>query len=214
MATGLVVNKPGNINNRCLTVLKRLVGNPKLGFEKGLVPQGESYTLSGPEIIIADDGHRQQKVVRFFKNYWLGVSFIFISHGGKHKLTNANIIVFKGEAFNPSKLPVLRAEWACQHHIGNGSHAQPHWHSYSNFDSQNPFNPKGEPAPTDFNPEDIPSYERTPELSKMEKFHYAMSSKWQEGDLNNHCIDFSKDSFIHWLEGCIEYTKNQLEYVG
>jgi hypothetical protein len=61
------------------------------------------------------------------RRFWLALALTFV-RDSQLRMSSASIIVFEGMASNPTKTPLLRAEW---HEWNTQSpHAQPHWHVY------------------------------------------------------------------------------------
>lgn len=149
--------------------------------------------------------------------FWLSAQLAFIFSSGAHDLEWISLTVFEGSKSDELKNPLLRAEWAPANSPQRANHAQPHWHVYvkgesflrrdrgleeSNFEQES----------TSLLEEEQPS--QTPlTVFNVDKFHFAMASEWQESGRGSHLQAFEKEKVLKWIEGCLSYIVDQLEYI-
>ena len=143
--------------------------------------------------------------------FWLALALTFV-RDTRLRLSSASIIVFEGMASNPTKTPLLRAEW---HEWNTQSvHAQPHWHVYSSalgeFVSEVPEAFLVERPVLEFGADPTLSRSQTIETSP---FHYAMSAMWHLDRSTCQERLTATASLLGWLRGCITYTREQLDYI-
>lgn len=191
------------ITDACCKALGGVVGDKHIGFnEQRLARNTVVYSMTGSETstALARETYLVIPLLRkTYASYWLGASLEFKFEEGYFKLMSVSLIVFRGEVFDPNKRPILRAEWDALTDEDISEHAQPHWHVY--YSAVN---------------EEVGLIDETFDNSEMQKskdakFHFAMGSRWYN-EINAHqekLDDINK--LINWLEGCIKYTRRQIE---
>ncbi len=128
-------------------------------------------------------------------------------------MSQASLLLFEGNWYDPEKSPLLRAEWDDSE--PNGLHAQPHWHVYpaGAGAGRHPPGIVFPMAPGD--PIDFPQARGATEKETKDKpprFHYAMAARWhQDGDSSCRCT-LSERGLLLWLGGCITYIRRQLPH--
>jgi hypothetical protein len=151
--------------------------------------------------------------------YWLGAAFELEYREGRAYLVNATVLIFQGDAMDPEKIPLLRAEWD---HVDNPEvvqHAQPHWHVYAG--RINPMIPGGD--------EGFVEEERIEEFAleapvmasdstqaqweHAQWFHFAMAASWQEDQGEPIYTQITEARLHKWLRGCISYICAEIRYL-
>ncbi|MCC6866566.1 MAG: hypothetical protein IT280_10450 [Ignavibacteria bacterium] len=151
------------------------------------------------------------KTVKFYKCFWINVSINFkekviTAKNFTYDLESVNIKIFNFE--NDISELIIRAEWT---NTLSSIHAQPHWqvHPRTEIVAQNI---------DDFN--SLLKLEQSRDLFdttksskfKIQKFHFAMASKWQDGKTDSHLNNLNDKTVKNWLDGCLCYIKQQLDY--
>lgn len=194
---------------------------------------------SGIEFATDDRGNKHH-VIRLLPKildytYWINISLTFLPkfNNSKSKVkpdifqfSGVSIRVFKGLTTD-DKEPLFRAEWDVLKDDNN--HAQPHWHIYKSFLIRNSNTSEklsfesllksnevqdfgASTEPNNFADENADLKEQQ-DWDDSTKFHFAMASQWHEKE-GKHRFDIDQDSLLCWLEGCIQYIKEQLQYVS
>jgi hypothetical protein len=209
-AVGNVAN-PKSVLDFCLPVLKDHFHTENLGFT--FAPRARRvsrYELRGLGQQIGTA--RERYSLHLLSGgtgglYWAAVVVEFRFVDPAYELINIEIVVFKGEAYEP-KLPFFRAEWHCSPADLLERHAQPHWHVYIEQ------SPRSESA---FDTEVVSEFrldEVTSEISEAQTvpFHFAMSSSWQEHGMDAHRQPVNTVLALqNWLNGCLGYIRSQLQ---
>ena len=201
------------ITSACRKGLKVVLNNPSLSFHTDALARGkQKYLLTGSGASQATIGNRNYPVLLLDtingEIFWLAIVLIFGFANRIQFLDSVSIVVVKGLAFD-SKIPILRAEWDCSDDYLNAPHGQPHWHVYpsailnSNLETEDVLEIATDPA---VNIEDYPSTRSLP------YFHFAMATRWHEGDTRVHGNLEYVDSLTGWISGCVQYTREQLMY--
>ncbi|MEA5617848.1 hypothetical protein VB711_08350 [Cronbergia sp. UHCC 0137] len=191
-------------------------------------------------VFATDDRGNKHRVIRLLPEilnyiYWINISLTFLPVFNNPKLkvkpdsfqfSGVSIRVFKG-FITDDKEPLFRAEWDVLKDDNN--HAQPHWHIDKSFLIRN-FNTSEKLSfesllksnevqdfgasiePNNF-ADDNADLKEQRDWDNSTKFHFAMASQWHEKG-GKHRFDIDKDSLFCWLEGCIQYIKEQLQYVS
>jgi len=191
------------ITDVCRRALGAVVGDRHLGFnERRRARNTFVYSMTGSETStgLARDVYPVVPLLRkTYTSYWLGTVLEFKFEEGYFRLMSASLIVFRGDAFDPNKRPILRAEWDALTDEDTSEHAQPHWHVYRSSvdeDSDVPYETSGDSEGQE---------------SQNTRFHFAMCSKWlEEADVHQEKLD-EMGKLITWLESCIRYTRRQIE---
>lgn len=149
--------------------------------------------------------------------FWLSTQLAFVFSSGAYELNWISMTVFEGERSDQVKNPLLRAEWAETDSSQRADHAQPHWHVYGrrerlmqqgggverwNFDEDSAAH-GGEEEPSQ-----IPMT-----AFNLARFHFAMASQWQDSGRGVHLQAFAEEKVLSWLDGCLSYIVDQLEYI-
>lgn len=215
---GISIDRPIDITRPSLRLLRQLLADPELAF----MGTPLSSVGSAGEIFLTSTSATQAFATRNYPavrllpkealTFWVALALTFV-RDTQLRMSSASIIVFEGMASNPTKTPLLRAEW---HEWNTQSpHAQPHWHVYSSalgeFLSEVPEAFFVEAPVREFGTDlssTVPS--QTIETSP---FHYAMSATWHvdRGACQERLTTTS--SLLGWLRGCISYTREQLDYI-
>lgn len=192
-------------------------------------------------VFATDDRGNQHRVIRLLPEilsytYWINISLTFLPILNKSKsnvkpesfqFSGVSIRVFKGLA-TEDKEPLFRAEWDVLKDDNN--HAQPHWHIYKSFltkdlDTSEKFSFESllksnevqdfgsSTEPNNFGDENADLKEQK-DWDDSTKFHFAMASQWHEKGGKHRFDIVDQDSLLCWLEGCIQYIKEQLQYVS
>lgn len=153
--------------------------------------------------------------------YWISVHFDFLKAS---KPKHISLKFFSGLNKDFIK-PIFRADFA--NNNDGSEHGQPHWHFYYWDESQNSQKDSGFEqfmesdslagalGAEDLTNEGIEAQTVLQEsLSKLNKFHFCMSSKWLENKGSIYSLDSSKHGdVIHWLKETVEYVKGQINYI-
>lgn len=215
---GIPINRPTDITRPCLKLLRELLADPQLVF----MGTALSSVGSAGEIFLTSKSATQAFASRNYPairllpkealTFWLALALTFV-RDSQLRMSSASIIVFEGMASNPTKTPLLRAEW---HEWDTESpHAQPHWHVYSSalgeFVSEVPEAFFVEPPVLEFGAD--PASVAPSQTIETSPFHYAMSARWHvdRGTCQERLTATS--SLLGWLRGCISYTREQLAYI-
>lgn len=138
--------------------------------------------------------------------FWVASSIEFKTNKNVVTVDSASVVVFSGEAYNPDKVPILRAEWD---NSTETNHAQPHWHVYtSRIDSLAADSEMFDKEPA-FEPEQDVS---TSIIEYIPKFHFAMCANWNTRDA--HCVQTIGDMHCvaDWIAHTVKYIQGQLSY--
>jgi hypothetical protein len=214
---GIRIDRPTDITRPCLQLLRGLLSDP------GLVFRGEGLSKGRPGEIYLSSGSatlgfatQSYPVVRLLPKeahtFWLALALKTV-YDRHLRLTSASIILFEGLASNPTKTPLLRAEW--HEWQTPGPHAQPHWHVYSSALGESLSDVPGaffvESLVAEFGAE--PRLKAPSQNIDISPFHYAMSATWhvEHGTCQERLRATS--ALLGWIRGCIDYTRGQLDYV-
>lgn len=143
------------------------------------------------------------------------------------KIFKENTLLPKDTALIPTEL-LLRVEWSNLKEE-EVNHAQPHWHVHSyKYDN---FLDKASPQCKDFikealreeNDSFINSYleEKSENIERSNfvkeippyKFHLAMLADWHLKNSSSNNKELTQDILKIWLPKCLEYIKEQIEYI-
>jgi hypothetical protein len=207
------------VKSRCRAALHGLLPSLRLQLQpsvkpnKGEMPKDQAFSLqiqqSGSTKQWLDKGHDVTYVLAPLSHaalpnplYWFAVKLDFSPSAGDHILTQATILILRGEG---TPQPFVRAEW--DNSEQDGKHAQPHWHIYGSH-----LEPK-EYIPAD-------PVVNTPAMGqpavKLQRIHYAMASTWHVvGDkpAKSHWKALeTDDQLASWISGCLQYLITQLIY--
>lgn len=171
------------------------------------------------------DGNFDDVVLPFVAHeqyrYWIAIHFDFLK-GSKPK--HISIKFFSG--MNKDFIqPIFRADFT-DNNTGS-THGQPHWHFYfwdeskkkqtdgdfeQFMESEGLAGTLGTDDQTDERNEAQTVLQQS--LSKINKIHFCMSSKWLENKGSIYSLESTKHGdVIHWLKETVEYVKGQINYI-
>ena len=213
---GCQVSSHSWVAQKCTGLMRDALSQQTLAFSRARTGRGwEVYELAGAWATQAE-ADRPYRVLPIFEvgsDLWLGALLCFEHRGGCCYLHDISLIIFRGEA-SGDKTPLLRAEWDAYQN-GDGGHAQPHWHVYSQIESPASqwINDAVEPETIEFGSEASGGKPEKTWADRMHSFHFAMNSQWHR-DGSSACNEpMTQDGLLNWLDGCIRYTLRELEYV-
>lgn len=218
---GIVVEDSGPLLRKCKATFGRILSQTYgLGFEKNRHAGGENeYLLTGAPLSWGTARGRYP-VFPFGqardRSFWFGASLRFSQEILQWRLSNVSLLFFQGLATDPEKEPLLRAEWD----TWESPHAQPHWHVYAPLRRELEFRPAFEQEPVrEFGIGEPPAGIKTSRNQEapawnLERFHYAMAARWHIAEIGAHSCPISEESLLRWIEGCVSYTRNQLEHIS
>ncbi|MGQ0829358.1 MAG: hypothetical protein ACT4ON_13300 [Bacteroidota bacterium] len=221
---------PDALVNPITQLLKKKLGKKDLEIDNvSSVTDLKVYSFTAGEggIYISDEENsRTEFIIPLLKApndepYWIGFSLILkkINKKPHYYLYHVGIRIYQGQVTSDQKRKVLRAEWMIDE--GTKDHAQPHWHVHNIFPKQlNELKPPKkfveEETIVDFNLENQTDINPTNTLyntDELKAFHFAMSSQWHKKASHNNILG-SQNELIQWLDGCIDYIVNQLQYIS
>jgi len=165
--------------------------------------------LSAARATRADSKDRQIPVLPYvidrsgIPTHWIAVAFTSNSETNRTVLTHGSLQVYKGEASDPKKQLLFRAEWDAAQ-MAKLRHAQPHWHFHRE---------RGEDAP----PLDLP-LQQLREVEDVQRHgewiyrhvHFPMASRFHEGE--DRCVvPSSEDHLREWATRTISYVRDELQ---
>jgi hypothetical protein len=125
--------------------------------------------------------------------------------------TGMNSAFYQGQISSQEKRKIFRAEWM----LDKGNHAQPHWHIHKSY-SEGLLMKKApqfteEDTIMEFGAEalETTSYKN----DDLKNFHFAMSSRWHKNEPHNNSLN-ELNELVQWLDGCINYINEQLNYIS
>lgn len=200
-AEAIIVEDPKEVIEPCRRVLRKAFGD--IGFsKKDLAGNVVMFSMTGSEAStgVARSTYPVVPLIRkSYATYWLGAVFQFRFEQGRFRLISASLLVFKGQAYDPIKQPMLRAEWDSLLLGDPSQHAQPHWHVYRSV-----IREELELIEAGFGASDSEELEAV-------KFHFAMCSAWYK-ESESHQEKLNEiGKLLSWLQGCISYTRRQIE---
>jgi hypothetical protein len=201
------------IASACRVALKKTVENSSLAFQIQTLARGkQAFLLTGAGSSQATVGNRNYPVLFLAvvngELFWFALVIVFGFANRIQFLESVSMVVVKGLA-NDSKVPILRAEWDCTDEHLNQIHGQPHWHVYpsailnSNLETDTILDILTDPG-TDT--------DSAPGTASLPYFHFAMATRWHEGQTSAHATLEYVDGLTEWISGCILYTREQLLY--
>jgi hypothetical protein len=207
------------VTDVCRDTIRTLINNHNIGFvSRKLARNVHKYMLVGKEASSAFA--REPYLVHSLLekgsySYWVAVILNFQFISGFYRFMSASLVIFEGVRSDSIKTVLLRAEWDCSDQGGNKIHAQPHWHVYLaavNNGQENDFEETTEVR--DFVAVDTTEVDESMSVFEAKDFHFAMAAQWhidEDHPLQENLDDVS--SLIKWLTGCINYTRDQLEFL-
>jgi hypothetical protein len=217
-ATAIVVEEPNKVTTPLLRVIRESLGDNNIGFDEVILAKGDvKFQLSGTAVkAMARDRYSVFPLLqREADLFWLGGSLIFARELANYRLKSVSLIVFKGDAIDETKTALFRAEWDSPE--PGTDHAQPHWHVYpqiidgksnvSEFDRYMKYE-------SDLNDEPVTTLDADPARDTARNFHYAMASRWHTDGISYHQQGLTNvESVVKWIEGCIDYSRKQLDWL-
>jgi|SRR5947209_4606848 len=214
------------VTRECERVLRNIFRDPALGFDKEF-PQQKMVKCglvgAGAKIAVTDKEKYTVLSVLEARStlYWIGIQleFFFIPTKDVYRLISASLVLFRGDANEPQKTPLIRAEWDWREQSGAFIHAQPHWHLYrsvlSEGAAQEELLPDEEAGERETILLDETSNVKEEEWKKASDFHFAMASTWHIDAANSPQIQINNPkNLTSWMSGCISYTIGQLRYLN
>lgn len=141
--------------------------------------------------------------------FYFGFVATFALTTRQYTLQNSSVIVFQDIGM---VTPLFRAEWDREAASdGTSEHAQPHWHFM-----QRPHHIEGivrlmsNPS-TEFAPEQ--TSELFAGLTDSGKFHFAMSTRWDQDIKPSYKQMFESDDFPKWFQSLTTYIAGQIGYL-
>jgi len=144
----------------------------------------------------------------------LGVLFSRIAQQNSFLFSGISLKVYK--PISGKIICLFRAEWD---QVKEATiHAQPHWHAhFTDFERKKDEIINGK----EFKSEEVQEFEEVIEqkvvgiedLTYFSKFHFAMSADWHNA--GKHLFRLRDEiALANWLEGCLKYIIEQLQYVS
>lgn len=214
-----LVQSPDNLAEKCSGILRNTLSASGIAFVEETLSEGVEYLSVGAGATQAIAGNRNYKVLPFHRSrdmgrFWIAVVLRFSPHMRNFHLVDISVVLFNGAAQDSEKNPLLRAEWGSTEYYESENHAQPHWHVY-------PEDPAGYFLERGFLDEAVQVDEFSPETEsrgeevverEIPSLHLAMAAAWHSGTSSAHRVPISSAKAVNWLEGCIRYMREQIEY--
>jgi len=175
------------------------------------------YVLNGPGSTGAEADQRTYETIPFFasktERFWLSALIEIEFQNRVSRLANIGLVLFRGDAGDSRKTPLLRAEWDIPNIIeGAEKHAQPHWHIYQSSIDLEEFNLEDDFGKASFILNGIQN-QYDANWNEAKKFHFAMASRWLEASRPSHQETVEIDAIPKWMERCLAYIRDQLKYL-
>lgn|GEM_PF-4297622 len=206
---GLEVESLPRFLQRCGGSIGRLL-HLQVNWVLGDVTLKEVRYLSTARATRADSKDRQIPVLPYvidrsgIPTHWIAVVFSSNSETSRTVLTHGSLQIYKGEASDPKKQLLFRAEWDAAQ-ITALRHGQPHWHFHREL---------GEDTP----PLDLPVQHLGSDVEDMPRnrewiyrhVHFPMASRFHEGE--DRCVvPSSEDHLREWATRTISYVRDELQ---
>lgn len=165
-----------------------------------------------------EDGNASEVYVyNWFGSYYLYVEIKFILGSKVPSRKRKPIIVVSQCSISISVFKLLdtkivqlfRAEWD-DFEDSHSPHPQPHWHIISDTSVSNTFDEYARYFGDDGFTSILKSEKE--QISSLNKFHFAMKGKWDEGMKHSMCMESSKQ-VSSWFVGLLQSIKTELEYI-
>ena len=220
---GIVLPNVDGLVRECKAIFRSVLQSNSLGFtEYRAVGNRTIYSLTSAEATRAEAKY-VYSVVPFITTqrdlYWLASSLEFRFQEGNYHLDSASLLIFQGEANDPRKTALLRAEWACSEADSKAVHAQPHWHIYPSrvnreIDQfQNEFFEEATVQIFEAFPNSENKEEEVSEWDRAERFHFAMAARWHDEGRDAHKQEIQTETLIKWIDGCLRYIQSQFNFL-
>jgi len=210
---------PNKFLSRCGKAVCDAIGRPRNSFDHcdDLANKRKCYILNGPLSTQAEADKRSYKTVPFFESeterFWLSALVEIEFQCKVSRLAKIGLLLFRGDATDTEKFPLLRAEWDIPGVIEGGEiHAQPHWHIYQSSVDIETFKSEDDFERSSFASKGIPA-KYDSEWDEAKKFHFAMASRWLEKSRASHQELVVIDLIPKWMERCLTYIRGQLDYL-
>lgn len=215
----IIVDDPSEVTLPCLKVLRALLRDNSVAFQETPLANNEvKFGLTGSSVqAIARDKYSVFLLLSVRAElFWLGTTLIFRRELGRYRLLSVSLVIFKGDSFDEKKTPLLRAEWDNPDPASTTEHAQPHWHVYPRLINRGSSNPQVVEVgvfQSLLSNTDVAHSEDDLDWPTSANFHYAMASTWQAEA--NGCQEKLNElrRLLGWLNGCITYSRNQLNFL-
>jgi hypothetical protein len=166
-------------------------------------------------------------VVENDRVYWAGAELQFRWENADLRFHSMSLLFFSGVLNQEPKAPVIRAEWECAPDPP-GPHAQPHWHVYLATVATPPrfvhhfWDPSGNVIGRVMDEAARPDEEDEARVASQDqgalmRFHLAMGARWHAAHAardDRHYEGPTGEGVARWIEGCVAYTRTQLQYVA
>ena len=215
--SGLPAKKNALIES-CMVVFRKVLAPNGFNLKPGFLGAGSNesvhYSLVGSGSTPATAGRYDYHVFPLDpeRQFWVACKLVFKPERSLARLIAVSLVFFRG-SISGAKQPVLRAEWDCISHINTAASAQPHWHVYQvrEHEWRTSANELTEVSVVQSIDDDTtPTAE--PDDTKVggSNFHLAMAARWHDEGSQSHQVPLSVPGVVGWIEGCIEYTRQQL----
>lgn len=213
---------PDSIVNRCEQVLQKKLNDKTIKL--GVIAQDSDKTIysiqsgNGAIQFIDEEISHREVIVPYVQPadqevFWLGFSIVLKKVSKSHlALFHIGLRIFQGQISNIDKKKIFRAEWMIDDET---RHAQPHWHIHKSYTEKSVkqevrFN-EGDLV-LEFGNESTSDNQQPEKVDKLKKIHFAMSSRWHKNEPHHNKIaDITE--LTNWLNGCVDYIANQLNYI-
>jgi len=223
---GVAISNTNDLRKDCASAINRALKIRHLRFTNLKRVPGDCCIseLTGQGATIAEAKYRCQVIpilVPIRRDIlWLAVTLEMWSGTRGCYLMSAGLQVFEGQAQDDIKKPLIRGEWRCTPDDRTAEHAQPHWHIYPatitevSEDSRAEFRLETEIQQFNAESRDLATIGvRFRDWYRGEHFHFAMASRWDTEGVESHKRDLDAANLPDWLQGCVTYTLQQLQYV-
>lgn len=210
------------VTNRCEQVLQKKLSDKTLKL--ALVAHESDKSIfsitsgSGAINFTDEDIKHREVIVPFVQTpnqdlFWLGFSIVFKKVSKSHfGVFHIGLRIVQGQVSAVEKKKIFRAEWM----IDKNNHAQPHWHIHKSYinglDNKTGVAFAEEDEVFEFGAETANDSEPN-KKDELKNFHFAMASRWHKKEPHNNDLT-ELNELVLWLEGCIDYIIEQLNYIA
>jgi len=174
------------------------------------------YTISGNHISgalnIKKNDSELVNVISWFNDFWLYIEIKFVPKKNRRELPNIffSLSVFQGSSEDENKNQLFRAEW--DNYEDSQTHAQPHWHIYTEYDKDKIGKSFEEEIGADEEDSFIDFVDGKRDRVAINRIHFAMNGQWAERNGDVHTLNDS-NNLINWFSGLILHIKQELKYL-
>lgn len=143
-------------------------------------------------------------VIKWVLDYWVYAEIRF-----ENTNTFITISIFQGDASDPKKNQLFRAEWD-DYNNPEETHPQPHWHITSNLAIEKTFAELVQDEDDGGFAAMVLNEEKS-KIIDINKIHFPMNGNWINNGGHIHLID-NDEKIIKWFQGFFSSMKHQLEY--